>query len=77
MSEANLHRRDAFAGWHRHLRVSSSLTTVREVEGRYGAVAKDWITAPGIRLRLRGVLCSVEQDGIVRLGDTLRKHISG
>jgi hypothetical protein len=40
---------------------------------RYGAAAKAWITAPGHReLRLRGVLCSVETDGEVRLGDSLR-----
>ena len=41
---------------------------------RYGAAAKDWITAPGHReLRLRGVLCSVWSDGEVRLGDRIRK----
>lgn len=40
---------------------------------RHGAAAKDWITAPGHpALRLRGVLCSVEQDGEVALGDRLR-----
>jgi hypothetical protein len=41
---------------------------------RYGKEAKDWITAPGHpELRLRGVLCAVEQDGIVRVGDVLTK----
>ena len=41
---------------------------------RYGKEAKDWITAPGhAELRLRGILCSIEQDGEVRLGDVLRK----
>ena len=41
---------------------------------RYGKDAKDWITAPGHpALRLRGVLCAVEQDGIIRLGDRLAK----
>ena len=41
---------------------------------RYGKDAKDWITAPGHpELRLRGILCAIEQDGIVRLGDTLTK----
>lgn len=37
---------------------------------RYGRDAKDWITAPGHpALRLRGILCSVEQDGQVALED--------
>lgn len=41
---------------------------------RYGKAAKDWITAPGHpELRLRGILCSIEQDGTIRLGDRLRK----
>jgi hypothetical protein len=37
---------------------------------RYGEAAYDWIRAPEHRpLRLRGVLCSVETDGVIRLGD--------
>lgn len=41
---------------------------------RYGQAAKDWITAPGHpQLRLRGVLCAVEQDGFIRAGDALTK----
>lgn len=41
---------------------------------RYGQAAKDWITAPGHpELRLRGILCSVERDGKVALGDPIRK----
>lgn len=41
---------------------------------RYGKDAKDWIVAPGHReLRLRGILCSIEQDGEVALGDRIRK----
>jgi hypothetical protein len=44
-------------------------------KARYGKDAKDWITAPGhAELRLRGVLCAVEQDGIIRLGDRLTKR---
>lgn len=40
---------------------------------RYGAAAKDWITAPGHPpLRLRGLLCSVEQDGEIANGDLIR-----
>lgn len=43
---------------------------------RYGKDAKDWIVAPGHReLRLRGILCSIEQDGEVELGDRIRKLI--
>jgi MOSC domain-containing protein YiiM len=39
---------------------------------RCGRAAYDWITAPAqLPLRLRGLFCSVEQDGEVRLGDTL------
>lgn len=41
---------------------------------RYGRPAKDWITAPGHPpLRLRGILCSVEKDGEVALGDRIRR----
>lgn len=41
---------------------------------RYGQPAKDWVVAPGHpELRLRGILCSVEQDGEMRLGDRLRR----
>lgn len=43
-------------------------------KARYGAAAKDWVTAPGHPpLRLRGILCSIEADGVVRTGDRLRK----
>lgn len=41
---------------------------------RNGRAAYDWITDPAhLPLRLRGLYCSVEQDGEVRLGDLLRK----
>lgn len=41
---------------------------------RYGQAAKDWVTAPGHpELRLRGVLCAIERDGVVAVGDVLRK----
>ena len=41
---------------------------------RYGQAAKDWITAPRHPgLRLRGILCSIEQDGEVALGDPIRR----
>ncbi len=39
---------------------------------RYGADAKAWIIAPGHpTLRLRGILCSVQQDGEVGLADRI------
>lgn len=39
---------------------------------RYGAPAYGWVRAPGHEhLRLRGVLCSIESDGIIRLGDAV------
>ncbi|WP_022704611.1 hypothetical protein [Pseudorhodobacter ferrugineus] len=41
-------------------------------KARYGADAKNWITNHPT-LRLRGVLCAVEQDGTLRPGDPLRK----
>ena len=41
---------------------------------RYGRPALDWVVAPGHpELRLRGVLCAVEEDGEVRVGDRLAK----
>jgi len=39
---------------------------------RYGVEAKEWVVAHP-ELRLRGILCSIEQDGEVRLGDVIRK----
>ena len=39
---------------------------------RYGADAYDWARAPEHKaLRLRGVLCSIEQDGVIRNGDAV------
>jgi hypothetical protein len=39
---------------------------------RYGEAAYDWIQAPEHRHhRLRGVLCSVEADGVIRTGDAV------
>ena len=43
-------------------------------KARYGAPAKDWLVAPeNLTHRLRGILCSVEQDGVLRNGDRLTK----
>ncbi|MFN3971593.1 MAG: hypothetical protein ACK4L4_09485 [Gemmobacter sp.] len=43
-------------------------------KARYGAAAKDWITAPGHPpLRLRGILCAVVEDGEIALGDRITR----
>ncbi|MBR9651117.1 hypothetical protein [Thalassovita aquimarina] len=43
-------------------------------KARYGAPAKDWITArENVHLRLRGLLCKIVQDGVVTLEDRLKK----
>jgi hypothetical protein len=40
---------------------------------RYGEAAYDWIGEPAHRhFRLRGVLCSIVGDGVIRLGDPVR-----
>jgi hypothetical protein len=40
---------------------------------RQGKAAYDWISAPAhLPLRLRGLFCSVEQEGTLRLGDGVR-----
>lgn len=40
---------------------------------RYGKDAFDWINLPGHpELRLRGILCSIEEDGEVRTGDKIK-----
>lgn len=42
-------------------------------KARYGAAAMEWIVAPEHSvLRLRGVLCSIEQDGVVRVDDRIK-----
>lgn len=41
---------------------------------RQGKAAYDWVSAPAhAPLRLRGLFCSIEQDGVVGLGDTVRR----
>lgn len=64
------------------LQVGSAMLEVSDVfndgcvkwKARYGADAKEWITAPGHpELRLRGVLCSIVQRGTIRNGDILHK----
>ena len=64
-----------------HLAVGTAVLRVSEVwnDGcakwkiRYGEAAYDWIRAPAHRMyRLRGILCSIVADGVIRLGDPLR-----
>ena len=75
MSEANLPEGTLLQAGTAVLRVSSVWNDACvKWKARYGSDAKAWITAPGHReLRLRGVLCSIERDGEVRLGDRLRR----
>ena len=42
-------------------------------KARYGADAMAWVNLPEHRaLRLRGILCSIERDGVLREGDQIR-----
>lgn len=73
MSEANLPEGQLLAVGTAVLRVSEVFNgSCAKWKVRYGADAYDWARAPEHRhLRLRGVLCSIEQDGVIRLGDTV------
>ncbi len=43
-------------------------------KARYGEAIYDWVRLPDHRkYRLRGILCSIEQDGVIRMGDILHK----
>jgi hypothetical protein len=43
-------------------------------KARYGTAAKEWLVTPENRaLRLRGLLCRIVQDGVVRTGDRLQR----
>lgn len=74
MSEANLPEGTFLQAGTAVLRVSGLFNEACvKWKVRYGQAAKDWITAPGHpALRLRGVLCSVEVDGEVSVGQMLR-----
>ncbi len=74
MTEANLPEGTLLQAGTAVLRVSSVWNDgCVKWKARYGAAAKDWIVAPGHRaLRLRGVLCSVETDGELRMGEIIR-----
>ena len=64
------------------LSVGTAILRVSDVENdgcakwkvRCGRAAYNWITTPDhLKLRLRGLYASIEQDGEVRLGDTIRR----
>lgn len=75
MSEANLPVGSLLRAGAATLRVSDVFNDgCVKWKARYGQAAKDWIVAPGHpALRLRGVLCEIVQDGVVRQGDRLAK----
>lgn len=64
------------------LRAGSAILRISDVpnEGcvkwkvRFGRAAFDWTSAPAhAPLRLRGLFCAVEQDGVVNLGDRIQR----
>jgi hypothetical protein len=64
------------------LTVGSAVLEVSEIfndacvkwAARYGKPAREWINLPGHRtLRLRGILCRVARDGMIREGDAVIK----
>lgn len=68
------------------LEVGSALLEVSDIfndacvkwSARYGKPARDWINQPEHRaLRLRGILCRVLRDGLIREGDMVSKHPGG
>ena len=75
MTEANLPAGTLLRAGSATLRVSDAFNDgCVKWKVRYGQAAKDWITAPGHpALRLRGILCSIETDGEIRLGDPIEK----
>ncbi len=74
-SEANLPEGQLLAVGSAVLRVSEVFNDgCAKWKVRYGEAAYDWIRAPMHRQhRLRGILCSVQTDGVIRPGD--RVHV--
>lgn len=74
MTEANLPEGQLLSVGTAVLRVSEVFNgSCAKWKVRYGTDAYDWARAPGHKhLRLRGILCSIEQDGVIRLGDRVR-----
>lgn len=79
LSEANLPAGQILTVGTARLRVSEVFNDACvKWKARYGAAAKAWINRPENRpLRLRGILCAVERDGVIRLGDRLEKLHAG
>lgn len=75
LSEANLPPGQLLAAGSAVLQVSDIFNDgCVKWAARYGQSARDWINAREHRaLRLRGILCSVWQDGLVRNGDRISK----
>ena len=73
MTEANLPEGQLLAVGTAVLRVSEVFNgSCAKWKVRYGADAYDWARAPEHKhLRLRGILCSIEQDGVIRNGDAV------
>jgi len=71
MTEANLPEGQLLSVGTAVLRVSEVFNdSCAKWKVRYGAPAYDWVRHPDHRTyRLRGVLCSIERDGVIRLGD--------
>ena len=74
MTETNLPEGQLLAVGTAVLRVSEVFNgSCAKWKVRYGADAYDWARTPEHKhLRLRGVLCSIEQDGMIRLGDRVQ-----
>jgi hypothetical protein len=71
MTEANLPAGQLLAAGTAVLRVSEVWNDAcAKWKVRHGEAAFDWVRAHP-ELRLRGVLCSVEQDGVIRNGDAV------
>jgi len=75
LTEANLPAGSLLAAGTAVLRVSAEPNDgCVKWKARCGRAAYDWTMNPAHRpLRLRGLFCSVEQDGELRLGDSLRR----
>lgn len=73
MTEANLPEGQLLSVGTAVLRVSEVFNdSCAKWKVRYGAPAYDWVRRPEHRAyRLRGVLCSIETDGVIRLGDAV------
>lgn len=79
LSEANLPTGQLLSAGTAVLRVSDVFNDACvKWKARYGAASREWINAPAHRaFRLRGILCSVVQDGEISCGARLNKLSGG